>query len=60
MTEINKISSLRITTQTHIHIHNPNTQQEISNRLLKDELFCAMAASLKTYLGKNSHLVRKP
>ena len=58
MTEINKISSLRITTQTHIH--NPNTQQEISNRLLKDELFCAMAASLKTYLGKNSHLVRKP
>ena len=58
MTEINKISSLRITTQTHIH--NPNTQQEISNRLLKDELFCTMAASLKTYLGKNSHLVRKP
>ena len=58
MTEINKISSLRITAQTHIH--NPNTQQEISNRILKDELFCAMAASLKTYLGKNSHLVRKP
>ena len=58
MTEINKISSLRITTQTHIH--NPNTQQEISNRLLKDELFCAMTASLKNYLGKNSHLVRKP
>ena len=58
MTENNKISSLRITTQTHIH--NPNTQQEISNRILKDELFCAMAASLKTYLGKNSHLVRKP
>ena len=58
MTEINKISSLRITTQTHIH--NPNTQQEISNRLLKNELFCAMTASLKTYLGKNSHLVRKP
>ena len=58
MTENNKISSLRITTKTHIH--NPNTQQEISNRLLKDELFCAMDASLKTYLGKNSHLVRKP
>ena len=58
MTEINKISSLRLTTQTHIH--NPNTQQEISNRLLKDEQFCAMAASLKIYLGKNSHLVRKP
>jgi len=58
MTEINKISSLRIATQTHIH--NPNTKQEISNRLLKDELFCAIVASLKTYLGKNSHLVRKP
>jgi len=58
MTEINKISSLRLTTQTHIH--NPNTQQEISNRLLKDEPFCAMTASLKTYLGKKSHLMKNP
>jgi len=40
---------------TRLSTKNDRNQQNI-----KDELFCAMDASLKAYLGKNSHLVRKP